>query len=85
MILFLAFHPSVIIVSRKFQDKVEMQVEEIKALHARMQQSHETHLVETNTLKHQIEQYKGATNQGPLLQKLADENKQLKDAMAQKQ
>ena len=66
-----------------------MHVEEIKALHARMQQTHEGHLEESNALKYQIEQYKeqykGAANQGPLIQKLTDENKKLKEAMAKNQ
>ena len=79
------FPSSVVIVSLEFQDKVEMQVEEIKALHARMQQSHEAHLEESNTLKYQIEQYKSAANQGPLIQRLTEENKQLKEAMAKNQ
>ncbi len=67
------------------QEKIERQVEEIKALHARMQQSHEAHQEETNSLKFQLEQYKGAANQGPLIQRLTEENNQLKEAVSKNQ
>ncbi len=67
------------------QEKIERQVEEIKALHARMQQSHEGHLEETNALKYQIEQYKNAANQSPLIQRLTEENNKLKEAVKKNQ
>ncbi len=64
-------------------------MQEIQALHSRMQQSHEAHMTETNNMKYQMEQMKShineSANQGSLIQRLTEENNTLKEAVAQAQ
>ena len=64
-----------------------LQGEEMKALHARMQQTHEQHHAEVNALKYQMEQLGvGAQrgNEGAVhrIQRLEQENKQLQEAVS---
>ncbi|XP_064602919.1 ribosome-binding protein 1-like isoform X3 [Liolophura sinensis] len=68
---------------KKTGEKMSLQAKEIQALHARMQQTHETHMVEKNSLQarmSQMENQMGPGNQN-LIQKLTDENKQLKESL----
>lgn len=59
---------------KKTGEKMSLQAKEIQALHARMQQTHETHMVEKNSLQarmSQMENQMGPGNQN-LIQKLTD-------------
>lgn len=64
------------------QEKLGAQGQEVQALHARMQQTHEQHMAETNSLRIQLEQRGGQMTEGQasLIQHLQEENRQLKEA-----
>lgn len=67
---------------------LQKQGDEIAALHARMQQSHEQHQAENGALKYQLEQLSAQIGgDGALhhLQRLEQENKQLQEALTQAQ
>ena len=61
-----------------------------QSLHARMQQTHEQHTAESNTLRMQLEQMKATRghavsdpNQTAIIQQLRQENQQLTEAANQ--
>ena len=65
-----------------------LQSNEIDALRARMQATHEQHVGETQAMRTQLDQFKaaaGGEDQRALVVQLRGENKQLKEAMAASQ
>jgi len=59
-------------------EKLARQEAEMQALHMRMHQSHEQHRAQVDTLRMQLEQL-GGQNQVALIQRLQEENRQLKE------
>ena len=63
------------------QEKIGAQVQDYQALQMRLQQSHDQHMAEMNTLRKQIDHNKSqmADGQVVLIQRIKEENKKLKD------
>ncbi|XP_061167062.1 ribosome-binding protein 1-like isoform X6 [Saccostrea echinata] len=65
---------------QQYQEKITAQTQEIQALHARMQSTHESHLIENSRMQAHINKLEQqAQNQGQL-QQLKEENRKLKES-----
>ncbi len=72
---------------KQSDEKMAQQKQEIEALHNRMMHTHEQHHAEINGLKMNMEQVQGQVNEGQVayVQRLEEENVQLKEANSQAQ
>ncbi|XP_074662497.1 uncharacterized protein LOC141915024 isoform X8 [Tubulanus polymorphus] len=72
-------------IEKSSQEKIADQQKEIQALHSRMQQTHEQHRLEMSQVRGKMDGQMMGDGQAQIIQRLSEENKQLKEAAAKAQ